>query len=610
MFKKRIISSLLVAVMMLALVPMTSVFAAETLPVGISWETIANDQLKSNVTSDLKLVKKVLDEGDRLERTVVWTSSKPEVVNTDGVVTRWEKDEAVTITGVYGGRTRTYDIIVPAYDKPGSRIWADDYLSSTLSYTVTRWANAQGRSVSSEYSPKQWTFNATKRRFSTQTNYGTWGSNYGLTIDGVEYLWTSRAAVEADTRLKNTAFNFNNKDYIFYYVDKAFEDADGNPFRVGVVTYGSTYSNWTSLYVNVDPDTGAVTVDTTKDIYVALEGYLKQDLSPVVLAPVKENETTTDTKFRSHVNLLNNKYPYSVVTSKPNTGYERFSFRYRQVRKGQEYGAAMRGEPEFVFFHNNNSIAIHSQFGPGAVAHSNRYFGGIPTAYYKDDFSASAQIGKAGYGLINCKIGPACEELEIKTSDEGLSTFPVLTHANYEAWLEIVMETDRANKTTVMYVNGQPVYWIVKDAEGNTYYTPFLNVTASNYDSVRTGFSSPFVEKLFTDYEIENAELVRWTDENVAAVSAAPSVTSVAGDTATINFTRKGAYTVIFADFDEDTDAFVNASYVPVTVTAAGAQDVTATQTGEWDKVFIWSSVGSVVPVIDSVTVADIPAAE
>ncbi len=604
MFMKRFISSIIIAVMMLTLLPMTSVFAA---PTDITWELIANDQLMSDVTKDLNLVKVVLDEG--VEKPVVWTSTKPEVINTDGVVTRWENDEAVTLTGVFGGRERVYDIIVPSYTKPGSRVWADDYLSSTLSYTITRWANAQSRSVSSEYSPKQWTFNASQRRFSTQTNYGTWGANYGLTIDGVEYMWTSRAAVEADTRLKNTPFTFNNTAYTFYYVDKAFEDADGNPFRVGVVTYGSTYSNWTSLYVNVDPDTGAVTVDTTKDIYVALEGYLKQDLSPVVLAPVKENETTTDTKFRSHLNLLTNRYPYNDQLQDPLNGYERFSFRYRQVWKGDKYNAAYRAEPEFVFFYNNKSIAIHPEYGPGGVAYNNRYFGGIPGVWYKDDFSANTPMGTAGYGNVNAKVAPALSKLEIKKSDEGLSTFPKLVRGTFGSWMEIVMETDRAHKSIVMYVNGQPVYWKVT-VDGVEYWSPYIAAGVSNYDSIRTGFSSPFVEKLFTDYEIENAELVKWKDTNVTAVSADPTVTAVNGDTASINFTRKGAYSVVFADFDAETGAFVNASYVPVTVSAAGAQDVTATTTGNWDKVFLWSSAGSAVPVIDAVTVADIPAAE
>lgn len=587
MLRKRILSSLLIAVLMLTFSSVTSVFAASE----ITWDVISNDQIMTNVTDNLNLVKS-LDDGTE----VTWTSSKPECVDTNGVVTRWEEDKVVTLTATFGGRTGTYDIVVSSCDS-GKTKWTDNNLSGkTLKHQTIKWTVASSESNMEHTSPMIWRYDEENDRLYTETQYGSWGSNYGLTIDGVTYTWSNLAAVQADTRLKNVAFTYNDAAYTFYYVDKEYADAEGNPYRVGVTVKGSTLSNWTSLYVIVDAETGAVSVDTTKALTVALEGYIKQNLEPVVIG---------DAKHRSHLNFLSNGFPYTDLKG-VSEGCERFSFRYRQVRKG----GAERWEPYFSFFYNNQHFAFSPNMGPGAVK-GNTYYGYI-YAWYTDDFTQKEDINYVG--STNCMLGSVTDPLEIKTTTDGLTALPGLTHANYGEWREIVMESDRANKYTVMYIDGNPVYWKVVDTSSNTYYTPFLvcnNYTGTSADPVRTGFSCPLTEKLFTDFEVENVKYEFITPAEMTAVAAGATVTSVTGNDAVINFARKGNYTVIFAEYGEG-DALTGVSMENVTVSATGETTVTAaiSPEAEWDKIFIWSSYGTLVPLCASANVADIPAAE
>lgn len=601
MFRKRIISSLLVAVMMLALLPMTSVFAATD----VTWKLISNDQIMSNVTDNLNLVTE-LDDGT----VVTWTSSKPQCVTTDGVVTRWENDETVTLKATYGSSSDTFNIVVTACDSQKAS-FTDNKLNSTLKYQNIKWTTASSDSGDkyTAMSPMVWRYDAENDKLYTETQYGSWGYNYGLKIDGTSYKWDDITAVKADTSLKNTTFTYNDTSYTFYYVDKAFVDADENPYRVGVCAKNDTslIGNWVSFYVNIDEETGAVSVDTTKALGVALEGYIKQNLEPVVL----DTTQTNNVKYRSHLNFVGNGWSYSDLIGKTD-GYQRFSFRYRQVAASDK----MRWEPYFSFFYNNKAIGINCNGGPGSVS-GNRYYGSELTAYYKDDFSATFTIGNVSSSTANALVGSANEALAIKTSTDGLSAFPKLTGGSFWNWLEIIMETDRANRYTVMYANGQPVYW--KGTVGDvTYYSPYMvhtNATSTSADPVRTGFACPLGEKLFVDFEVDSVKIEEFTAEEIAAARVGATVTTVADNDATVNFARKGAYAVVFADFDATTGAFVDAEYVPVTVTATGEQTITATKTAEWDKVFVWSAPGSIVPVIGSVDVADFavtdtPAAE
>lgn len=591
MLRKRIFASLLIVVLMLAFSSVTSVFAASE----ITWDVISNDQIMTNVTDNLNLVK-TLDNG----ADVTWTSSKPYCVDTNGVVTRWDKDEAVTLTAAYGSVTRTYDIIVSSCEN-GTTKWKDDnFVGKTMLYHNVNWTDSRSSSNDQTHSPKVWKYDAENDRLYTETQYGTWGSNYGLTIDGATYKWNTVAEVKADTRLKSVDFNYNGTDCTLYYVDKAYADADNNPYRIGVVVKGgTTLTNWTSLYVIVDEETGAVSVDTTKTLDVALEGYIKQNLEPVTLSG----------KNRSHLLLSHSgfNFAFTANNSKLTDGYERFSFRYRQQRKG----GAERWEPYFSFFYNNQHFAISPNMGPGATT-STLYYGYI-YAWYTDDFTKKEDVNYVTSGP-NCMLGSVTEPLEIKTSTDGLTGLPQLTGADYDDWREIIMETDIANSYTVMYMDGSPVYWKVV-ASGVTYYTPFLVYTkytgSNSADVVRAGFSCPNAERLYTDFEVENAKLERITANEMTAVAAGATVTSVEGNDAVINFARKGNYTVIFAEYGEG-DALAGVSMKSVTVTKTGDTTVTANASPAeaWDKIFIWSSHGALIPLCASANVADIPAAE
>ena len=601
MLRKRIFASLLIVVLMLAFSSVTSVFAASE----ITWDVISNDQIMTNVTDNLNLVK-TLDDGAE----VTWTSSKPECVDTDGVVTRWEEDKAVTLTATYGSVTRTYNITVSACES-GKTVWTDDSLKGrTLAYQNVKWTAASTDS-GAKYeatSPLKWKYDEENDRLYTETQYGRWDYDYGLTIDGVNYKWSNLAAVQADTSLKNTTFTYNDKSYTFYYIDKDFADADGNPYIVGVCApnNSSLTAGWMSFYVNIDEGTGEVSVDTTKPLALALEGNIKQNLEPVVV----DLSLTNNVKYRSHLNLTSNGYSYNDVKGVED-GYERFSFRYRQV-----HSQAEKWEPYFSFFYNNKAFGISPNNGPGreqTTANWNHYYYTPVEAYYTDGLDSASKftVGKVGSSVS--MLGSASEPLSVKTTTEGLSSVPQLVHANYGNWREIVMETDRANKYTVMYIDGQPVYW-KGEVSGVTYYSPFIvhsNYTGTSADPVRTGFSCPITLKPFTDFEVENVKLERITVAEVTAVAAGATVTSVTGNDAVINFARKGNYTVIFAEYGEG-DALAAVSMESVTVSATGDTTVTAALSpeNEWDRIFIWSSHGALIPLCASANIADLAAAE
>ncbi len=505
MLKKRIVATLLIAVMVFTLIPMASVFAASS----ITWDVISNDQIMTNVTDNLNLIKKLDDGTD-----VVWSSSKTKVVNTDGIVNRLKNDENVTLTAQYGTTTKTFDIVVSSY-KSGITKWTDNNLPLTLGYQSVKWAQASSDSGQKyrDASSMIWKYDREKDRLYTETNYGCWGYNYGLKIDGVEYKWAESttaaniAAVQADTRLKNVPFTYGSTDYVFYYVDKAFENAEGKPYRVGVVVANTRLIGWTSLYVNIDAETNALTVDTTLPLTLALEGYLKQNLEPTIVDISKTNNQ----KYRTHLNFVSNTgYPYGDLKGVID-GYERFSFRFRQVIKHPELGGTLRSEPYFTFFYNNKHIGIAPSGGAGSIANNNRYYGGQLTAYYTTDFTSTFNVANVDYMTQSscAMVGAKGSTLEIKKSANGLSNFPTFSSTGAYDWHEVIMETDRENGYTVMYFDGLPVYW-KGTVSGTNYYSPFLKhigYTSTSADPVRTGFSGPYTEKLFVDYEVENVKL-------------------------------------------------------------------------------------------------------
>lgn len=594
MLKKRILSSLLMLMFMFTFSSVTSVFAASE----ITWKVISNGQIMSNVTDNLDLVKS-LDNGTEVK----WISSKPHCVNTDGVVTRWDNDETVTLTAQYGSETRTFDIIVSSY-KNGKTKWTDNSFNDTLIYAsvkdgTTSAGNDQSAAFATIHSPTHWEYDKETDTLRSVRNFGSWGYKYGLTVAGISYKWDSLAAIEADVRLKNVKFIYNSSEYTFYYVDEDFYDANDDPYRVGVCVKSgaSDATNWLSLYVNIQGDD--LNVDTSRTLDVALKGYMKPNFEPVV----------SDSLYRSHLGLIDNGWTYTplhTLTSDQLGQYRRFSFRYRQLPTGE----SVRWEPNFVFFYNNHAFAINPNGGIGRLS-SHYYYGDLRVYYDNTDTSKMKSVNIVSSSSNVNKLGSATEPLTVKTSAEGLTAFPKLIYEHFSDWMEITLESDVAKARTVMYVNGQPVYWAVT-VSGQTYYSPYLVHPRGNADNNRAGFAVSPDERLYIDYEVDSIKWEEITDAEVIAVAADPVVKSVEGNDAVINFARKGSFSVIFADYDGEDGALSKVSMESVNVAKAGDTTVTASVTPDvaWDKIFIWSVPGSMIPLCTSVNVADLPVTE
>lgn len=586
MLGKRFISLLLSVMVMLNLSVMIEGFAAGNT---ITWEDISNDQLKSNVTENLNLMTAIG------ENSVTWKSSKPNSVATNGVVKRLANDETVTLVGTVNGQsTYTFNIVVSSY-KDGQTKWVDDSLATaTLKYRESEYASGSSNERTAENlpnSPAIWKYDAQNDRLYTDPQFGVWYSDYDLKIGEHTYSWDKASSkfkidgtLQSDTP-KSVQFTYGGTTWTFYYVDEALADSEGKAYRVGVCVNGSTVRGWTSFYVNIEND--VLSVDTSLTLDRAISGYIKPNLEPVL--------STGKIKL-AHLELDKSGMKFTKVANQTD-GYRRFSFRFRHTADSE-----FQTTPNFLFTYNGYMYQVTNSNG---VARQTNHYYNSAKAYYTTNFNSaeSVYIATSNGG----KLGSATEALGIKTTADGLSSIPSVNTSTFYAWTEIMMVTDVANKNTVMYYNGQPVYWNIT-ANGTTYYTPYL-VYDNNDKADYVGFGWPNDSRLKVNYEVDSVSWEEITAAEIADASLGAVVNSFDGAQANFTFKRAGKYKVFFVDYEGG--RLENVTCIETKKTKGQVTNmITGDATKTWDKILVWGAGDSLRPLMDAVNTAGLTTGE
>lgn len=239
----------------------------------------AQETKKFSVTVQaLELVISSVVRGDHIDlpseiegNAITWTSSNPQVINTNGTVTQPESGSVtVTLTATIGDIQKTFDVVVMS-STITSYIYQNDYSSATTANSGWTSTNAQA--------------SVTIESDSTHGNYmqfapGTANSRGAISDFGVSDKTTGVYAVEFDVSLKagtdqTTEFALSGSDMV--YTNKVVNDGIASGYILKMAATKSTNwsingseevnipTSWVHVLVAVDVSKKTATVKISDD---------------------------------------------------------------------------------------------------------------------------------------------------------------------------------------------------------------------------------------------------------------------------------------------------------------------------------------------------------
>ena len=470
MFKKRLLSAIVVVVFVFCSMGMPAVFAEETATLAevLTWDVIANNQIKSDVINDLNLISKITLNG--VETDVVWSSSNASVITAVGDVTRKFDTESVTLTATAGEDSVAFDVLVTSLQE-GNVI---------KSYTFD---DAEVGTPATEYDMVSEDVATGNAQFVVKEDNITGNSNKALALDIIAGRKTLPRSVYDKTGSPSFKFNGTTADgvqdsFTIWTTGVKYENEHGTYYIGG---RDDAFKYWCGVYVDENNQ-------IIPELLYSYNGtpYICEDGSPYIGAP--------DNQY-GYADSMNVQIKAPSVYDEDGGVYS-VGFRFGQPKLTVK--AAYNDDDYFDETRQFRFSVSGIGLGLGFNTIVTGVNGNKPLIKFNNE-------GITVEGGATAFVGKTSNVTGILDSVDQLETLP---ERKMGEWADIIVKTDFDNDSMTLYYNGRPVFWEVTSNgvtkySSDIYYGPDMNSAYQNPPKV-IFYSDRFYSYMDSEYLIDD----------------------------------------------------------------------------------------------------------